>query len=728
MQHDKYNTNQARSSNRYDPHFLKAPDTLDLREFGRTLTRRRRMIMLITAVIILLTLLITLFSKPVYRATATLQIERESAKVVDIDFLGAGDIRDTRDFYQTQFELIRSRALASQVIGSLNLQEKLSSTSILGQIKEWFSLTDKASQQTALEDLLLDNLTVEPVKNSRLVAVSYTSSDAAQAAEIANAVVRTFKEMNSDRRLSATTDAKEYLDKSVQETKNKLDESEQRLNEYAREHEIFQLDGEDATTSALALKQLSEELIKVQKQRIEQESKYEILADKNRSLSDRAGVLDNAAAYLQALGQGLDKLKAQQEGKPNNSVANQIKKLETDIEIEVNAKLDSLKSELETAKKKESLIREGIVRAKTEAMQEQDSTTAYNTLKREVATNQELYQTLLQRLKEVNIAGGVNANNIAIIDPAQTPLKKFKPNLLTNLLFGSLLGLLLGTAAAFMREFLDDTVKDVNELERTTQLPVLGIMAETNDTTNGQMARMSASRPRSAIAEAFRSLRTTLRFDQQGDQTPVIFITSASAGEGKSTTASNLACSYASSGSKVLLIDTDLRNPSLHKNLGINATTGLANYLSGAADPRALVQETDIHNLYLIPAGSPPDDPAELLSSPYMQTLLETSRKEFDQIILDGPPVLGLADALVLASLSSITLLTVRAEHTRIGMVENALTRLRRAQAPLAGVLLNRVDMDSGYGHDYGSYVYQAEDEIAKSGILSKWLATLKKL
>ncbi len=270
---------------------------------------------------------------------------------------------------------------------------------------------------------------------------------------------------------------------------------------------------------------------------------------------------------------------------------------------------------METAKKKEALIREGISKAKTEAMQEQDKAIAYSTLKREVTTNQELYQNLQQRLKEVNIAGGVVANNIAIIDPAQTPLKKFKPNLLTNLLFGGLLGLLLGVSAAFMREFLDDTVKDVNELERSTQLPVLGIMPETPDVTTGQLARITISKPRSAIAEAFRSLRTSLRFLHQGDNTPVIFVTSASPNEGKTTTASNLACAYATTGNQVLLIDADLRNPSLHKTLGIHATFGLANYLSGAIDSHSLIQATEIHNLYLIPAGSLPDDPAELLSS-----------------------------------------------------------------------------------------------------------------
>ncbi|WP_028487870.1 GumC family protein [Thiothrix lacustris] len=729
MQNDKQNNSHpAQRSPAYVADSLKVADALDLRGFGRTLFRRRRMILLVTGIILLLALLITLFSKPVYRATATLQIERESTNVVGIDFLGAGDIRDTRDFYQTQFELIRSRALATRVINELKLEQKLSSTSLLGQLKAWFSSADEDSRQTALEDLLLENLTVEPVKNSRLVAVSYTSSTPEQAAEIANAVVGTFKDMNTDRRLSATTDAQAYLNKTVQETKTRLDESEQRLNQYARDHEIFQLDGQDSTTSSLALKQLSEELIKVQKQRIEQESKYEILTDTKRPLKDRTGVLEKDAPYLQALGQKLDNLKAQQEKQASATITAQIKKLENDIEIEVSAKRDSLKGEFETAKRNESLIREGIAKAKTEAMQEQDTAIAHSTLKREVATNQELYQNLQQRLKEVNIAGGVAANNIAIIDPAQIPLKKFKPKLSTNLLFGTLLGLLLGVSAAFMREFLDDTVKDINELERSTRLPVLGVMADTADATASQLATITISKPRSAIAEAFRSLRTALRFLHEDGNTPVIFVTSASPNEGKTTTASNLACAYASAGNRVLLIDADLRNPSLHKTLGIHAPNGLANYLSGAMGSRELIQNTDISNLYLLPAGNLPDDPAELLSSPHMQALLEGARRDFDQIILDGPPVLGLADALILASLSSATLLTVRAEHTRMVMLENALTRLRRSQAPLAGILLNRVDLNNGYGDDYGGYVYQAETHTSQPSTASKLIAALKKL
>lgn len=724
MPYNTRNTDQAGKAN-YAPALMKAHDSLDLREFGRTIARRKSMILLTIALVILLTLLFTLLSKPVYRATATLQIEREPTKVMDIDFLGSGDIRDTRDFYQTQFELIRSRALAAEVIRELNLEAELSSTSIIGQLKGMLGLRENTDRQAELEELLLENLTVEPVKNSRLVAVSFMSSDPQQAAEIANAVANVFIRMNDERRTAATGAAEQYLQFTLKETKTKLDESEQRLNQYAREHEILQIDGEEATTSTLTLKELREELIGVQKERIAKESQYEILSDEDRSLTDRLNAIQENAAFMQTLGQKLRDLQAQQADSNTRKVRDQIAALETEIEVKINTARNTLEGDLSSLKKKEALLREGITKAKSEAMQEQDKAIAYSTLKREVATNQEIYQSLLQRMKEINIAGGVGFSNIAIIDEAQVPLKKFKPNLLTNLLFGTLLGGLLGLSAAFMREFLDDTVKDVNTLENATGLPVLGIIPESRGVTSAQLAQMAIKQPRSAMSEAFRSLRTALRFLNKDTDNPVLFITSACADEGKSTTAANLACTFASAGNKVLMIDADLRNPSLHKAMGIHVATGLSDYLAGKTSTQDITQATDIPDLYLIPAGKMPDDPAELLSSPQMQNLLETARREFDQVILDGPPVLGLADALVLASLSSATLLAIKAESTRTGAVENALKRLQRTQAPVTGLLLNRVDLNKNSGYDYGGYDYRPDNERNQNGGL---MAMLKRL
>jgi capsular exopolysaccharide synthesis family protein len=705
MQQDKHNTPQTRGSHLQRFELKTTQDTLDLREFWNTLVRHKRMIMLVGGTTLLLALAFTLASNKVYRATATLQIEREPTNVVNIDFLNAGDIRDTRDFYQTQFELIRSRALAAQVIQDLKLSEKPSSTSAIGQIKQWLGLVDNSNTQSAMETQFIENLNLEPIKNSRLVAVSYDSSNPKQAAEIANAVVHTFQKMNTERRIRATTDAKNYLNDSINEARRKLDESVQNLESYSREHGIIPVDGKGETIASLKLKTLTVDLLTLQKQRSENESKYKLLNNKDSKLEDRFGILKNNAPYLQIMQQKLVSSKTLTNA--------DLRKLKGDINVELNRELSSLKGELAILKEKEANIHEDLAKAKTEALLEQDKIIGHNTLQHEVETNQDLYQDLQKRLRDVSIAGGAAANNISIVDLAQVPLKKFKPNLMSNLSFGALLGLLLGISGAFLREFMDDTVKSVNELEGTTQLSVLGIVPEVLNNTPSELAQLTVKEPKSSVAEAFRSLRTAMRFILRNENNAVIFVTSACAGEGKSTTATNLACAYANAGSRVLLIDADLRNPSLHKTLNINTATGLADYLKGNTQLDTLVHATEVNNLNLIPAGILPEDPSELLSSPLMRELLKTARGEYDQIILDGPPILGLADALVLSSLADATLIAVRAESTRMGAVYNALKRLRQSHATISGILLNRVAMHRGssYGYDYNDYYYNTDDK-----------------
>ena len=632
-----------------------AQDNLDLREFGRTLIRHKRMILAITGLTLLLILLATLLSKPAYRATATLQIEREPTRVVDIDFLGNSDIRDTRDFYQTQFELIRSRALAAQVIKDLKLQDTLGDPSILKQLKQWLGFGDTSNIQSELEDGLLENLEVEPVKNSRLVAISYISATPEDAAKIANGVVAAFREMNAQRRHANIPEATSLLEKSAQETKAKLDEAQQHLSDYIRDKQIFQADAEETNNTAL-LKKLNNDLTQLQNQRLNKEDQY-----------------------------------AQQTNKASRPAV-------------------TLKTEIDELKKQENTIHETIAKTKEQILKEQDAAMDYNALKREVAVNQTLYQNVLQRLKEASIASGAISNNVSVVDPAQVPLKKFKPNLLANLLFGTLLGLLLGTAAAFLREFLDDTARDVSKLEHATQLPVVGVLPEDKTIPAALIGQATTKKSLSALAEAFRTLRTTLRFHQKPSaHYNVLLITSTGANEGKTTVAANLAGTYSRTGRRVLLIDADLRNPSLHKVLEIEVSMGLTDYLHGHIDSHGLILPTSAQNLYLLPAGQAVDDPAELLTSPRMLDLLNTLQQEFDQIIIDSSPMAGLADALVLATLSSATLLVVRAESTRMESIQKALHRLHQAKASLLGIVLNRADMAKAksYGYEYAEYPYQ---------------------
>lgn len=652
MQYNKPTSLSGYSNSLLPTDLHKPHDNLDLREFVRTLVRRKRMILTITGVTLALILLATLLSPVSYRATATVQIEREPTRVVDIDFLGTNDVRDTRDFYQTQFELMRSRALAAQVIADLKLKDRP-----VSGIKQWLGL-NATNDQTDLENALLDNLDIEPVKNSRLVAISYIGSSPEEAANVANAVVKAFSSMSAKKRLSSIAEATNLLEKSAQETKAKLDEAQQKLSAYIRDKQIFQVDSETSNSNA-QLRQLTNELTQLQSQRIAKETQL------------------------------------------------------TQLSAKENRTAQNLKNEVENLKNKENSLHSSIATTKEKVLQEQDAEMEYTTLKRELAVNQTLYQNLLQRLKEASIASGVISNNISVVDAAQSPSKKFKPNLLSNLIFGSLLGLLLGVAAAFLREFLDDTVHDVNKLERITHLPVLGVIPSDKTLANDPVSRANFKRSHQAVAEAFRTLRTTLSFQPNMQGHTILLITSSAANVGKSTVAANLAGTYARAGQKVLLIDADMRNPSLNKLVGIDIASGLADYLAGKIESKGLVLNTDLPQLYFIPAGQQPEDPAELLNSTRMHHLLQSANREFDQIIIDSPPLAGLADSLVIAAQATATLLVVKAESTRIGSITTALKRLHQAKAPVIGLLLNDANLAkaSNYGYEYADYTYVKQDQ-----------------
>lgn len=635
------NTASQVNGTSYVPAYAKAQDTLDLREFWKTLVRQKKLVLGIVGASLLLTLLLTFLSSPVYRATATLQVEREATKVVNVDFLNNGDIRDTRDFYATQFELIRSYSVIEKVINKLQLTEEVIRRSLLGKVKSLFSPVDAANSKTALANAIMENLDIEPIKNSRLVAIHFDASSPEKAAEVANAIVEEFVNSNRTRRLELTGGAQTFLQQQIQEAKGKLQESEKALNAYAKENTIINLDDKESTTSSHKIMRLSEELVKAESEAII---------------------------------------------------------VETD---------PTRQSELAAARKRAELLRDALSEEEKKALIFQDSRVAYNTLEREVETNQALYQGLLQRLKEINVAGEAGNNNLSIIDKALPPLQKFKPKLSTNLIFAGLLGLFLGIAAAFLREFMDDSVKDINELERQTHLPVLGLVPAVSENDPKKISQLVLNSPKSALAESFRSLRTTIRFKlREQNESPVLFITSARANEGKTTVAMNLASAFAHTGNRVLLIDADLRNPSLHKLIGTRNQQNLVGYLSGEYPLDQLSQASNVPNLDIVVAGTPPTDPSELLANTKMEALLKAAGQHYDVVIMDGPPILGLADAMILTSLANITLLTVHANDTSTSTINNALKRLQETGAQVSGIILNQVkDAERlGYGDDYYHY------------------------
>jgi len=407
-------------------------------------------------------------------------------------------------------------------------------------------------------------------------------------------------------------------------------------------------------------------------------------------------------------------LKTYKPGYPKmQQMESQISELQAKIDQETKAALGGLRANYEAALAQESQLAAKLKESKQIVLGSQDSSFQYNLLKREVDTNRQLYDSLLQRYKEIGVAGGVGINNITVVDKAKVPKFPIKPNLILNLMIAIVAGLAAGIGLALLLEHLDDTIKLPEDMEKLLGLPVLGIIPATKAADNTELALTENADPRSAFAEAYRSLRTTLQFSTPEGMPKVLLVTSTTIGEGKSTTALSLATHIAHTGKSVLLIDCDLRKASLHKKLGISNDLGLTNYLAGNWQPVDTTRGCHVPNLFLMPSGPLPPNPAELLGSAKMVALLNLAAEKFDQVIIDGPPVLGLADAPLLGSLAEATILVAECGVTSRQYAQGAVKRLRSTRTRLVGGVLTKVDTrHRSYG--YHGYYYQYGESDTK--------------
>ncbi|MEE9325999.1 MAG: polysaccharide biosynthesis tyrosine autokinase [Cocleimonas sp.] len=713
---NKHAENPANHSNKYAsniyPEELMNNASLDLKEFMGVLRNRKKTIFAIALTTLLLALILTLLMQPVYRASSTIKVERYAANP-NVQILNAEASRSDRDFFETQIQLIQTKTLADRVIQQLELDKKVKQTGILSKFKTIFSSKDASDNKNKgnIQEIFLNNLTVKPVNNSQLLTISYDSSNPELAANISNSIAKTFVRQNLERRFDTASSYKSYVSENIEITKKSLEDAEQRLNKYAKEHNIVQdIDG-DSSSSHILRKQ-SEELVIAGKERIEAEASYELY--KKNPKNDPSSVISDP--YIMSLKKAAARLETTYQAKKNKRTrsAKRLRKQIDGIQLQIRSESSAISSSYKTnyleALQKEKMIRSQLDKLRVITLASQSKNTKFNRLLREVEINQLAYNKQLEQLMAVKVASNVGTNNISIVDIASAPTKKFKPSLKTNLAFGLLLGLLLGMGVAFLREFVDDTIKNSDLLERTTGLPVLSQIPEMNNTGHKKLALQTALQPRSAVAESIRSLRTSLRFSTRSGAPKSVFITSSGAGNGKSTIALNLATAYAQAGGKVLLIDGDLRNPSIHTLLELKNMEGLTNYLADAdAPPKDVSHPCIIQNLNVITSGPIPPDPVELLSSDKMVELLETASNNYDHIIIDGPPVLGLSDALVIANIADATIFTVEAGKTQKARLLDSLKRLERANANIVGSVLMRISskVNPDYNQEY--YAYSSE-------------------
>jgi capsular exopolysaccharide synthesis family protein len=677
---------------------------INLTTLWRIVSEWRWLILGAVAVGVAGAIVITFLTPPLYRASATLEMNPPTVEVMD-PAKGTRSVNtNDRDFLATQYGLLASRSLAQRVAQDLNLASN----------KEFVSPDlDRATRLKVAAGILTGNFDVKPVEGSRLVKISYTSGSPTLAAQITNSYADNFINSNLERRYEASAYARQFLERQIAKMKSELEKSERALNAYAQQQQIIKTtsgeEGRGNDTASLpgqSLVALNAALAQAQSRRIDAEQKYrnESRVATSDITASTAG-LRNQLAQLQTDYQ--EKLTTFRPDYPDMvRLRNRIGSIEQEIKREAGtvsgSRSATLMAEYQSAAAAERSLVGRVNQLKSVVLRDRGNSIQYNILQREADTNRALYDALLQRYKEIGVAGGIGTNTVSVVDRAEAPGGPFKPNLMLNLLIGLALGLIGGVGAALALEFLNDTIKTPDDVRDKLHLPSLGVIPRKkgNDALSEELKDQA-----SPISEAYYSLRTSLQFTTESGAPKSLLITSTRAAEGKSSTTLALAQNFSRLGNSVLLIDGDLRKPAFVT--GLEPDEGLSKLLTNAEPLSKHVLKTQFENLSLLPCGPLPPNPAELLASTRLKAILAEAMGQFDMVIVDGPPVLGLADAPLLAGVCRATLLVVESGKTRTRAATDAIGRLKASGGNIVGAVLTKFHQRAhGYGYGYG-YGYE---------------------
>lgn len=713
------------------------PDTMssggeafDVAEYWRLLVKHRFLIGGAFLAALVIGVAVTLLTTPIYTATATIQIERSTANVVDVEEVSPSESAySAEEFFQTQYGLLKSRSLAERVVESLGLATSDRFIEQMGGQAPSADGGTAAARVNARRDaavtLIQDNLVVLPVRGSRLVNVSFDSPNPQLSAQIANAIAENFIQSNLDRRFESSAYAREFLEDRIAQTKARLEDTERQLVAYAAAQQIINVsegDEEGGASQSLVgtnLNALNNALAQATAARVAAEERWrQASGSPVLSLTD---VLQNQT--IQRLTEERARLDAQYQQNASvyqpdwpaqQQLKAQIDELDSQINTVARSILNSIRGQYVVAANQERALQNRVNALKGDVLDLRSRSIQYNILQRELDTSRSLYEGLLQRYKEVGVTGTLASNNISIVDAAEIPDSPSKPQLLLNLAIAMLLGLGLGVGAAFLIEALDESLGTPEDVEAKLNIPVLGVVPLLD---KGQTPAEALADIRSSFSEAYYSLRTALQFSTPDGAPASLLVTSSRPAEGKSTTAYALALNLARLDKKVLLIDGDLRNPSMHRVVGVDNDKGMSNLLSGSDDLRAVSVPTKHQNLDFIACGPLPPNPAELWGGDRFRRVLEQARAEYDHVVIDGPPVLGFADAPLLASAVSGTIFVLEAHGTRRAQAKGALKRLSVRNSRLIGGVLTKFNTKKtqygGYNYAY-DYNYGGESEKKK--------------
>jgi exopolysaccharide transport family protein len=711
-----------------------------LGEYVRVLVKRKWTVLTCLFTIFSVVAIASLKMTPVYEASGSIAINKPDSGLVNFNNSPTFNV----DYFDpteldTEVKILQSDLLALQVVKELALDRRPEFGGKTPTLPSSLDLApDPLQADTARTSGLLasfrGNLKVTLAPNTHIVEVHFRSPDKELAANVVNTLMSTYTENNFKSRFDSTMQASDWLSKQLVDLQMKVETSQEKLVRYQKEHEILGIDEKQNITTS-KLDELNKALTTAESERMDKESVYRLVQQGDADTIASAATLLDAAGNSQSQAGLLEGLRAKeadvkiqaaelstQFGPSYPKVAqlnNQLKEIDAQILLETKKVAGKIRGQYMAALQRESMLHDALEKQKQEANKLNESAIQYSILKRDLESYRQLYEGLMEKMKEAGVSAGLKSNNFRIVDVARVPTAPIEPNIPRNLAFAFMLGLTSGVGLAFMLEGLDNTVRTTEQAQMISGLPPLGMIPmgsrTARDGANAKRLVIASSkeavelvtqvRPQSQMAESYRALRTSLLLSNLGAPPKVIMITSALPQEGKTTTSINCAVVLAQKGIRVLLIDADLRRPSIHKTLGMGPRSGLSNVLTGSATlQQTITRSAILPNLSVLPAGTPPPNPAELLASTNMRDVLEELRGQYDHIVVDTPPTLSVTDAVVLSPRADAIVLVIRSGQTTKQALRRSRDVLLQVNAKVSGVLLNAVDLSSPDYYYYYEY------------------------
>ncbi|MCC7384173.1 MAG: polysaccharide biosynthesis tyrosine autokinase [Deltaproteobacteria bacterium] len=669
----------------------------------------------------------TLRQPKIYESAAQIIVDPVVPKVLAEDTMIDNlteQSRAERAFYNTQYQIIKSRAVLRDVVSRLKLSESAEF------LRDYVIVAEPGEpREKALEDVLLQIVTVAPELQSRIVRLVVQDQDPERAARIANAVADAYINYSLERRLSTTRGASKWLDERVEEFGRKLENAEKALHGFRQDHMLVSVSLEDRQNMiSTSLSKLSEKLVENQTQLIDLEARRRVLeeqrAKEGRSVEadPRVAKSEVISEYKRTLAE-LNKRRAELSTRygelhPNMvSVDKEIAETTSRMHEEIGLIVRSMDTEIAGLKASEISLKAAMEEEKQRALELNTLGLDYSKLTRDFGTTKKMYESLLQRQSEASLSGLLESNFVRWHQTAEVQPIPVRPSVPKNAALGLVLGLILGLTLAIGSVLLDNTVHTQVDIEEVLRLPFLGILPSIQEENRDERSRGGpvvapttrdmyiGLNPKSTVAECARSIRTNLLF--LGTDRPMkrLLLTSAGPAEGKSTTAIAMALTMAQAGNRVLLVDTDLRKPRLHRTFGVSGERGLTSLLLDASDLTDAIKSTDVVGLDILPCGPLPPNPAEILHTERFANLVKQLDQKYDRIVFDSPPVHAVTDAVILSQIADGTIFVVKASKTAKDSVRKAARQLADVNARILGVVLNDVDLEEG-GYGYSYYYY----------------------